>query len=231
MFLLEGLRSVLFPRVCVSCGDGLPGATNLICPFCSNNRFEDPNPDRESSLPGVIIPEGIAFLDAMWRFDRTGGLRELLHALKYDGLVTLGHELGALLYAHVFKFRYENEYWNAQNSYILPVPMHRARERQRGYNQAYELAAGFQQASGISILPQNTVIRSRYTRSQTGFSIDKRNRNIRGAFKVVDNSWLLGRNILIIDDVFTTGSTTFELVDVSLHAGATSCGILTIAAT
>jgi len=231
MLLFEGLRSVLFPRVCVSCGEGLPGATNLICPFCSNDRFEDPNPDRESSLPGVLIPDGVTFLDAMWRFDRTGGIRDLLHALKYDGLVTLGHELGALMYERVFKQRCESGSWNVENSVLLPVPMHRARERQRGYNQARELAAGFQHASGIPLLPQNSVIRSRYTRSQTGFSIDKRNKNIRGAFKVTDTDWLVGCNILIIDDVFTTGSTTFELVDISLQAGASSCGILTIAAT
>jgi len=81
------------------------------------------------------------------------------------------------------------------------------------------------------LIPHKSLIRSKYTRSHSGFSLDKRNKNIRGAFKVVDTDWLLGRNILIIDDVFTTGSTTFELVDISLHAGATSCGILTVAAT
>jgi ComF family protein len=229
--ILEGIKGIFFPNICIACKDGLPGSDHLICTYCSSERFEDPNPDRLSSLPLVILPESVQFQDAMWLFDRTGGLRTLLHALKYDGLVRLGHDLGFLMYVQMFCRRLEHQTWTPENTVILPVPMHSFRKRRRGYNQAAEIAIGFSKASGIPILEENVVVRSRFTRSQTGFSQSRRAQNVRSAFTVTSPDCLLHRKVLIIDDVFTTGATTFELAQTLKAYGVESCGILTVAAT
>jgi ComF family protein len=167
----------------------------------------------------------------MWQFDTSGGLRDMLHALKYDGLLTLGHELGELLYENVFMKRAESPDWTPDSTRMLAVPMHRARLRVRGYNQAAEIARGFSNRSGIPMLSQESVQRVRYTKSQTGFSQAKRTKNIQGAFSVFDSACIQNLKVIIIDDVYTTGSTTFELASTISKAGAGAIGILTVAAT
>jgi len=229
--LLDGIRGILFPRICLSCGSGLPGSQNLICPFCATTRFEDPNPDRYSSPPGILLPEFVYFLDYMWQFDTSGGLRDMLHALKYDGLLTLGHELGELLYHKVFSKRAEKLEWTPDRTVLLPVPMHQTRKRSRGYNQAIEIGRGFSRHSRIPMLDEVSVSRVRRTKSQTGFSQSKRVENMHGAFSVNDPACIQGRKVIIIDDVFTTGSTTFELASTVYGAGSGAIGILTVAAT
>jgi ComF family protein len=229
--ILDGLRGILFPRICLSCGDGIPGSEQLICPFCASSKFEDPNPDRYSSPPGIILPEFVHFLDSMWQFDTSGGLRDMLHALKYDGLISLGHELGALLFEKVFVNRYEYLEWMTDTTVLLPVPMHAARQRARGYNQATEIARGFSFRSGIAMLGEKSIVRVRRTKSQTGFSQTKRVQNIHGAFSVNDSACIQNRKVIIIDDVYTTGATTFELASTLHRAGSGAIGILTVAAT
>ncbi len=229
--LADGLRGIFFPRVCLSCKNGIPGSDKLICPFCAATKFEDPNPDRYSSLPAVILPECVYFLDSMWQFDTSGGLRGILHSLKYDGLLTLGHELGELLFDKVFRKRAEYSEWTPQNAVVLPVPMHRSRQRARGYNQAAEIARGFSNRSLIPLIHDESIRRVRYTKSQTGFSQSKRAMNLQDAFRVFDDACVQSRKVIIIDDVFTTGSTTFELASTVSKAGAGAIGILTVAAT
>ncbi len=229
--LVNGLRGIFFPRVCLSCKKGIPGSDKLICPFCAATKFEDPNPDRYSSLPNVILPEFVSFLDSMWQFDTSGGLRDMLHGLKYDGLLTLGHELGELMYDKVFRCRTEHDGWTSDNTVVLPVPMHRSRQRARGYNQAAEIARGFSNRSSIPLLRDDSVQRVRHTKSQTGFSQARRVMNLKDAFCVLDSVCLQNRKVIIIDDVFTTGSTTFEVASTVSKAGVGAIGILTVAAT
>lgn len=227
----DGIRGIFFPKICMSCKGGLPGSDRLLCAVCASSRFEDPNPERYSSPPEVLLPEIVYFLDAMWQFDTAGGLRDMLHALKYDGLLSLGHELGGLLCDRVFMKRPETESWCSDNTILLPVPMHRARQRVRGYNQATEIAKGFSMRSGIPLVADHAVERVRFTRSQTGFSQAKRVKNLLGAFAVSESACIVGRKVIIIDDVFTTGSTTFELASTISDAGCGAIGILTVAAT
>lgn len=229
--LSEGLKGIFFPNICMACKDGLPGSKNMLCAYCSTQRFEDPNPDRYASLPLVILPESVDFQDSMWLFDKTGGLRTLLHAVKYDGLVRLAHDLGYLMHTQVFSKRAEFQTWTPDNTVILAVPMHSFRKRKRGYNQAAEIAQGFSIASGIPVLEENVVVRSRFTRSQTGFSQTRRAQNVRSAFTVKRPDCLLQRKVLIIDDVFTTGATTFEIAQTLIEYRVSGCGILTVAAT
>jgi ComF family protein len=155
----------------------------------------------------------------MWQFDKQGIIQHLLHGLKYSGMSALGDELGFVAaQAH-----------SIEPMLIIPVPLHPHRLRKRGYNQAKAIANGVARASGGEILRDGVIIRTRHTRTQTGFSLDQRNDNIRNAFECTDPGMIKGRDILLVDDVFTTGATLFELYRVCREAQPRRAVILTLA--
>lgn len=222
------LESIFFPRICFLCGVTVPEKGRLLCPFCLNNVFEDPNPNRFTSCNGIILPDEIEFQDALWEFDKGGKLQELLHALKYSGLSRLGKEMGLLLGKRLMDHPMFVQR-DIKRYILVPVPLHPLKLRQRGYNQARAISEGIQQKTGIDIIDNFKISRSRFTPSQTGYSLQKRISNVRNAFKVVDQNELKRRKVVIIDDVFTTGATTFELASVCREAGAESIAVMTIA--
>lgn len=222
----QGLNAILFPSACPCCGDIQADEQRLLCPFCSEHAFDVANPQRLDTCSVEILPEFIRFQDAMWKYDKYGSLQELIIRLKYQGMAKLGMQLGTLLGYYLV----ENPAFREQETYVLiPVPLHPARKRKRGYNQARSIAEGVSRVTGISIINENAITRIRNTPTQTGLNYNKRMRNIRRAFKVNNPEGLNGCTPIIIDDVFTTGSTTFELaVTLKPHSGH-DMGILTVA--
>lgn len=224
--LAHGLNAVLFPPACQCCGDVQVEDNRLLCPYCTEHLFEFANPERSDSCSEIILPEYIAFQDALWKYDKGGYLQDLLYKLKYHGMSTLGVQLGRLLGAQLLN----NPAYHQQNEYILlPVPLHPARKRKRGYNQARSIATGISGYAGIPVIHERAVIRLKNTRSQTGYNLSKRIQNLKQAFRVDRPEALNGRIPVIVDDVFTTGTTAFELAAaVRPHTGH-SMGIVTVA--
>lgn len=225
-YLTESLDHVVYPPVCYLCGKALQG--NYICPFCLRDKFEDPNPFGFSSCNGVILPEEIRFQDALWLFEKYTSVQEVLHGLKYGGMTGMGLQIGRLLGERLlghplFSLK------DVDNYRILPVPLHRLRLLRRGYNQAYLIARGISLQTGIPLLSGDAVIRKKYTQSQTGFSLDRRLNNVRNAFEVRQEKEIADKRLIITDDVFTTGATSFELSGVCRNVGADSVIILTVA--
>ncbi len=206
--------SLLFPPVCYACGHATVQIGRLLCPYCLNDQLQPAVED-----PLSILPDGIERRISMWQFDKQGIIQHLLHGLKYSGMSALGEELGyTAAKAH-----------NIEPMLIIPVPLHPHRLRKRGYNQAKAIATGVSRASGGDVLPDGVIIRTRHTRTQTGFSLDQRNENIRNAFECTDPNQIQGRDILLVDDVFTTGATLFELYTVCRSAEPRRAMILTLA--
>ena len=110
---------------------------------------------------------------------------------------------------------------------IVPVPLHPAKKRERGFNQAELLAAALQRHSGIRV--QNALQRTRYTRTQTQFDRSERMDNLKGAFRLRRGSNVQDLRMLLIDDVLTTGSTLSECASVLKKAGALSVHAATAA--
>jgi len=111
---------------------------------------------------------------------------------------------------------------------IIPVPLHKKRLRQRGFNQALELARLFFPGEKRRIQP-TILLRSRWTTPQTGLDGKHRRRNLAGAFQVRDARRVQGQRILLIDDVLTTGSTVNECARVLRQNGAGNVEVLTLA--
>lgn len=140
----------------------------------------------------------------------------------------------------ILDFKFRNKPWLADafakelspiipNDYdlLVPVPLHKKRMRERGYNQSALLADALANQTGISC--QNSLLRIRDTPHQTGLSRSQRLKNLAGAFMLNKNCSVAGRNILLIDDVFTTGTTLRECAQVLHQHGAEKIMGITLA--
>jgi len=152
-----------------------------------------------------------------------GVVRDLIHRFKYGGEIWLGGLLGDFLRQGLRDARLKNSSFDA----VVPVPLHPLRRREREFNQAEIL--GRELASGQKLGFCDALERIRYTVTQTHFDRRRRMRNLRDAFGLRQNATVRGKNLLLVDDVLTTGSTLDECARVLLAAGARSIHALTIA--
>jgi len=225
----EGILEVLFPEICSVCGLKLSDHENAVCNQCLNEKFEEAWSNESFSSSGVLLPEGISIQHSLWNFDKGGHLQELLHQLKYNRLTGVGVDLGRQLGKSLLRNSLFTERIKSEKVTLIPVPLHTKKRRMRGYNQAFHVAKGVSEVTNLHIIKQDAVLRNKNTSTQTGFSIEKRRKNIDGAFDVVSTSAIEGTVCIIIDDVFTTGATTFELAANLKKAGSKEIIIATVA--
>ncbi|PAU93752.1 hypothetical protein CK503_10745 [Aliifodinibius salipaludis] len=201
-----------------------------MCSFCLRDRFEDGNPQNKKVSSDSLLPDRIIVQHALWQFDKGGDLQNLLHQLKYERLTMVGRDLGRALGRRVQKHPGIVELFDKHQSVVVPVPLHYLKYRYRGFNQAFKLAQGFGEVwDDIPTCEIDDIVRIKNTRSQTGFSLEKRLWNLQKAFRVKNQALINNRLCVIIDDVFTTGATTFELAGTLKEAGAGPVIILTVA--
>ncbi len=169
------------------------------------------------------------------------GLRELIHLLKFNGMrpaaTVLGRMLAEALTALGPDFkqaRLERDMFDRAAILIVPVPLFKAKRHQRGFNQAELIAR-----SALKIcsspdrfqLAPDLLQRTRDTHSQIGLTSHQRRENLRGAFAVSRAAEVTGRDVLLVDDVYTTGTTATECARVLRRAGARQVWIATVART
>jgi len=216
---------LLFPVVCSCCGSSIQQPDKHLCGWCSKERFEYSGVD-----PDLLLPDSVKLQFSLWKFDKGGYLQQMLHNLKYNYLQTVGVDLGSILAEKFLSEHHSllNELFRHAEPVIVPVPLHKSKLRKRGFNQAGALATGFAKKTGWEVIPKGTVLRVKRTKTQTGLSAEKRTGNLKNAFLVKHKIHFEGKIPVIIDDVFTTGATTFELAGV-LHPKSNPAVIVTIA--
>jgi len=162
-----------------------------------------------------LLSDGnISDLISCFVFEKEGPFQHIAHALKYKEYKTLGVDLGRAL-GEVL------DHWDCGIDLIIPVPLHRIKQRERGYNQSEFIAHGV-----ASILEKpvvlNAVRRTRHTLTQTQLNIEERRRNMEHAFepRIHSSRILSGKNCLLVDDVITTGATTNSCAQAIRTAGA-----------
>ncbi|MCR9133341.1 MAG: phosphoribosyltransferase family protein [bacterium] len=189
------------------------------------SKFEYTKLSAGKTTSDIFLPEFISFQYAMWNFDKGGFLQDLLHDLKYNQLSGVGIDLGKALGTAMRK----RKLLSKQKWLIIPVPLHQKKKKKRGYNQARKIAVGVSKSTRLSLIDENIVNRVKFTETQTGFTLEKRNINVADAFSISDRDKIEYNACLIVDDVFTTGATTFELAETLRKAGAQKIGIATVA--
>lgn len=160
-----------------------------------------------------------------------GRMRQAIHALKYDRLHPVARVLGKMLASAIATLADDAP----TEMLVVPVPLHRSKYAQRGFNQARALAAEalrFLHSSHPSwklTLAESTLMRLRSTESQAGLTPRQRRLNVRGAFSVSDVSKIAGKHVLVIDDILTTGATARAAAKTLADAGAASVWVATLA--
>jgi len=165
------------------------------------------------------------------------GLRELIHLFKYNGVRPAANVLGRMLAEAISDLEpcfAEAGLFDAGSIAVIPVPLYKAKRRQRGFNQSELIARAalkFYPARQRLQLVPDLLRRTRDTHSQIGLTSHQRRANLRGAFAVARAGEVTGREVVLVDDVYTTGTTATECARVLRRAGARQVWVATVART
>lgn len=203
--LRGAILSFFFPPVCTCCAALLATPEELLCPACQSRVRTVTRDDPLFSLACQrLCGDGLcADVVSAYQFEKDGPVQAMMHALKYRGGTMVGRLLGAQLGQHVLA-----RPWAPTIEVLVPVPLHRARLRERGYNQAELFARGIGSVLGLPVSTSG-IRRIRWTHSQTKLGYAERQENVQLAFEIPPRKRgvLQGRTVLLVDDVITTGAT------------------------
>jgi len=209
------------PSFCGECFRGINFITPPFCPRCGLPYHTiDYSPDHLCEQCS-IDERTFEMARAVGYYD--GTLLRSIQQLKYHGKLSFTKPLGKLLVDYLTTSEDGISY-----ELIVPVPLHRRRLKERGFNQSSLLAKVVAKKT-LTPLDASSLRRIRWTEPQTNLSGKERQRNVKGAFEVVKKDGIEGKKILLIDDVFTTGSTVAECAKALLKAGAKRVDVLTLA--
>lgn len=207
------LLNLIYPNVCGFC--------NKVCKngFCNKCKVKIKN----SQINIIIKPRNKYFKELISIFKYEGIIRDKILQYKFEDK--------AYMYNTFAKIILKNEkICGLLKKYdiIIPVPIHKKRKAQRGYNQTQLIASKISKYLEIKLC-DDVLIKSKNTIAQSKLNKNKRKQNIKGAFKILNSEKIQGKNILLFDDIYTTGSTVNECSKILTRAGAKGVGVLTIA--
>lgn len=238
--LFQGLKDLIYPNCCLVCKNKIPAADQLqlICSGCWD-KLEKNLPPFCASCGRHLTPEAIeknacpscSKCEADFYFDRafspcayTGSIKRLIHEFKYSGKDYLGKPLGKLMNTFIQEYQLPIAYLD----WVIPIPLHRSRQREREFNQAeilsQEIAREFNKKVSTDAL-----IRVKPTMTQTQLTFRERCQNIEQSFSVTKPELIKDTNLLLVDDVLTTGATSSEAAKCLKNAGAKKVLLLTLA--
>lgn len=222
---LDACLNLFYPKVCAVCSQPLSGQEECICFRCgmslprTNLHLKTENA-AEQLFWGKVDVERVS---AYFYYQRGSDFREILHRLKYKGEKEIGEVMGRQMAAELSAANFFDGV-----DYLLPVPLHKKKQRRRGYNQSEYIARGVSAATGIPIA-EGAVTRERHTETQTRKSVMERWENVDGIFKLHTPELFAGKHILLIDDVLTTGATCVACADAVTSVENVKVSVLTLA--
>ena len=225
--LLQAALALFYPPTCEGCGGDVPPnqylcadcqsrAPRIVAPFCA--RCSEPF---SGAIEGPFSCSNCAdqklhFQAAVAGYQARGIVRRLIHEFKYHQRLYLRYVIADWLAVVLQDPRLSSRAFDV----IVPVPLHPAKRRERGFNQAALLAGSLSSRIGVPVRP--VLQRIRYTKTQTAFDRAERLENLRNAFRLRGGADVRGLQVLLVDDVLTTGSTLSECARVLKRAGASS---------
>lgn len=235
--LKDDILDFVYPQSCPICQKSLKKDENQICeecrktlailpaPFCPYCRsfFEGNEAIIRHHTICLNQPEDrrILAVRSLGRFDDQ--FQKLIHRLKYGKKIPLGRQLAESLGQAVAKTEVFTDC-----DLVIPVPLHRVRQRERGFNQSQVLAEGISEAINIPVL-KGVLKRKKNTQDQTYLNAKQRAENVKNAFVITKPEMISGKKVILVDDVMTTGATLNECAGMLLAAGAKSVLAATLA--
>ncbi len=199
---INGFYHLFFPKLCFSCNESLVRGEDLVCTECmyhigrTNYHLDKENPVVQLFYGRVELDFALSY----FKFDKGGRFQKLMYQLKYKGQKEVGEMLGKHLGMGL-----KNSTHISSIDYVVPVPLHKKKEKLRGYNQSYHIALGISKVLNVPI-ESKCLMRVTYKGSQTKLSRENRWENVCDNFEV-QNDVFEGKHILLVDDVLTTGAT------------------------
>jgi ComF family protein len=234
--VLQGLSDIIFPArcltcdiilehhedppFCVTCFSKMHFIKSLLCPRCGIP-FAGANGGSHLCGDCLVSKSAYSAARAVGHYEST--LLEAIHRFKYNGRISVGEILGKLMAEFAYPDVNVGDY-----SLIMPVPLHSKRLRERGFNQSVILAREISKRLHIS-LDFMTLRRHVYTEPQISLGKKEREANVHGAFSVTDPAKVKGQRIILVDDVYTSGSTVKECAQVLTKNKADKVAVLTLA--
>src|SRR4030095_14633290 len=201
--LRSSVLHILFPHVCDGCGSDIIDEQSSLCMKCiaempeTNFHLHTDNPIEKISWGRLQI----TIATAQYYFVKESLMQHLMHQLKYKGNKELGKQLGRLMGYELQKTRRFNKV-----DYLVPLPLFASKEKRRGYNQATILCEGIAEVMNVQIAG-DVITRTQYTETQTRKGRIERWQNMEGKFELLKPEMIRDKNILLVDDVITTGAT------------------------
>ena len=212
----DSLLEFIYPPFCISCNRYLSDGRQKVCDLCwdSIQKITTGHPLFLDTNNKLLEAGFLSGLVSTFIFEKEGAFQNIAHYLKYRGYESLGVELGRKLGSTM------NE-WNVRADALVPIPLHKTKLRERGYNQAEMIARGISEVTHIPV-DVKSVHRRRHTQTQTKLNLEERKKNMEEAFEVSAqvSSQIEGKTCLIVDDVITTGATINSCAEVLLKNGA-----------
>lgn len=196
------LLALFFPNVCHLCGTPLVKGEEQICMHCLCRLHYGEDEDPEQAALIFMGKSEIRESGSFFRYEKNGRVQELIHELKYYDNKELAYWLGRWAFVHLK----EQKSSLCDADILLPVPLHKSRLRERGYNQSEWIAKGISSVLSVPI-DTTSVVRRVKTQTQTRRAVYERWGNMESVFELRDSSGLENKRVLLVDDVLTTGST------------------------
>lgn len=223
--ILKAFSGLFFPDICYACGSDLLGKHQLLCLHCLHQL---PYTEFER-LPGNPVEKifwgrlPVQSAGSLVYFTKGSAIEKLLHQLKYRNKKEVGYYCGRLMGEALKR---SGRFTGLDG--IVPLPLFKKRERQRGFNQARLLCEGMSQALAIPTLI-DVVERSESTETQTHKNRVERWLNMQHRFQIIDESYLTNKHVLLVDDVITTGATLESCGQEMLRTPGIQLSVFTLA--
>jgi ComF family protein len=201
---IHDVTRLLFPQVCINCGNDLTEEKQLLCLHCladlpfTNFALHANNPVEKIFWGRLPLRAAMS----LFYFNKNSSVQHLLQQLKYHGKKEVGVLMGKMIAGKLLN---SNRFMNLDA--VIPLPLSAKKEKQRGYNQSAMIADGIAEILMIPVL-KDAITRTRATESQTHKNRIERWENMKDVFSLVDVRQITNKNILLVDDVITTGATS-----------------------
>ncbi|MGB0916044.1 MAG: ComF family protein [Flavobacteriales bacterium] len=201
--IIQDVLGLFYPRVCGGCDSHLMKHEQNLCLSCIHGLPKtyfwdyDVNPIEKLFWGKLEVSSACAFL----HFEKDNVVQRLMHRFKYQGKSEIGTELGRLFASTLI-----DKNWFTDVDVIMPIPLHSSKEQRRGYNQSAYIATGMGEVFDVAVR-NNGLTRTVASESQTRKSRFDRTENVESVFQVDNPNYIKGKNVLLVDDVVTTGAT------------------------
>jgi competence protein ComFC len=209
----------VLPPICLQCESPLLNGEKYLCTKCADSIVRIDNKSN-ADLRRINSNDNVSKAYSLFLFTEGNAIQTLIHHLKYGQMRKIGREYGKQLAEEVLKSE------NLNTDFIVPVPLHISKKRERGYNQSDFICEGISEVLNVPLLIKG-LKRLKFTKTQTKLTREERQENVRDAFRVRKKyiQIIKDKNIILVDDVITTGSTIIECAGVLKSNG---CGDITV---